>query len=263
MDHSNCLSIVEFASDHGFWPLHARALAYLARHFAQVAAESDEFLKLSPEALRKLLDRSDLFVRGERQVFEALVRWARADLPNRWHTMRDLLAAVRLYTLAPDFLQQQMISCDVFQQSADALEYLGEVTQQLRATSVSPALQTHLLSQRSYRSSGSPVCYIVGGYLRQSLPLFEYLDPGTKSSRWEQLPSLPSPRSGLAGCSLHNYLFVAGGRSNIQETGVNVNHQDSAEMNACLPISHSITSTITVTSTTPDTKRLSIYAYCA
>lgn len=164
-------------------------------------------------------------------MFEALVRWARADLPNRWHVTRDLLAEVRLYTMAPDFLQQQQLHCDVFQQSSDAREYLAEVAQELRITNVSHALQTHLLAQKSYRLSSAPVCYIVGGYLRQSLPLFEYLDPATKGSRWEQLPSLPSPRSGLAGCSLHNYLFVAGGRSNIQETGVNVNHQDSAEMN--------------------------------
>ena len=51
MDHTNCLSIAEFASDHGFSALLTHAIgarAYLARNFAQVAAESDEFVKLSP-----------------------------------------------------------------------------------------------------------------------------------------------------------------------------------------------------------------------
>ncbi len=67
--------------------------------------------------------------------------------------------------------------------------------------------------------------------------MFEFLAPSDAGARWETLPSLPSPRSGLAGCTLHNLLFVAGGRSNIQETpGLNVNHQDSAEMNVFDPL---------------------------
>lgn len=80
MDHTNCLSIAEFASDNGFSALYARTRAYLARHFAQVAAESDEFLKLSPEALRQLLARDDLFVRGERQVCSLFTALVNCDL---------------------------------------------------------------------------------------------------------------------------------------------------------------------------------------
>ncbi len=84
------------------------------------------------------------------------------------------------------------------------------------------------------------VIYSAGGYLRYSLSNFEAYNHATDT--WWRLPDLPSPRSGLAACSVRGCVYLVGGRNNHQQGNVDAPHMDcydptTNKWRTCAPMS--------------------------
>lgn len=106
---SNCLGIKRLAYTLGCTDLRQAADKYLCKNFNEVS-QSDEFLQIDKASLVDMLSREDLQVRSEEQVFEAAIRWVRADVTDRSCFLSEVLSQVRLPLLSPHFLKDSVAS---------------------------------------------------------------------------------------------------------------------------------------------------------
>lgn len=75
---SNCLAVRTFAESHNRVDLMDMADRYACEHFSEVV-ECEDFICVSPQHLKTLLASSDLNIQSETQVYNAAVKWLKAN----------------------------------------------------------------------------------------------------------------------------------------------------------------------------------------
>lgn len=198
----NAIGIANFAEQYSCIELQSKANQYILRNFSQVC-EEEEFTQLSPKQLVELIRRDELNVTEEREVYNAVLRWVKANEEERKPIMHCVLSAVRCQFLTPSFLNDQMKNCEVIKKLPACREYLAQIFKDLTL---------HKKTNVRERSPGGPrVVYCVGGYHRLSLDTVEalYIDEGS----WTPCAKLQIPRSGLGVVFVKGKLYAIGGRN--------------------------------------------------
>lgn len=95
MEPSTCLGIVNLAEYLDLKDLYQSALEYTYENFAAVS-KYEEFLLLDIQMLSSILQRNDLVVSAEEDVFRAMLAWIRYDTQERGKFTIDLLKMIRL-----------------------------------------------------------------------------------------------------------------------------------------------------------------------
>ncbi|EUB64166.1 Kelch-like ECH-associated protein [Echinococcus granulosus] len=229
---SNALGLHEFATSVGCLELARKTQVFVDRNFSEIV-KHDELLSLTPAQLMGLIQRDEIHVRSEAEVYNAVVRWVNHDKANRLVSLMDCLALVRCHALAPGFIRNQIKNCSL----------LAEVPQsRLHMQSVlSDLLQHKNIPVRWRADAHAQMIYSAGGYLRYSLSNFEAYNRATDT--WRRLPDLPSPRSGLAAASVRGCVYLVGGRNNNNEQSkVDAPHMDCYDpttnrWHTCAPMS--------------------------
>lgn len=75
---TNCLAVRTFAESHNRVDLMDMADRYACEHFTEVV-ECEDFTCVSPQHLRTLLSSSELNIHSETQVYNAAVKWLKAN----------------------------------------------------------------------------------------------------------------------------------------------------------------------------------------
>ncbi|XP_016119587.1 kelch-like protein 8, partial [Sinocyclocheilus grahami] len=78
---SNCLAVRTFAESHNRVDLMDMADRYACKHFREVV-ECEDFICVSPQHLKTLLASGDLNIQSETQVYNAAVKWLKANLKH-------------------------------------------------------------------------------------------------------------------------------------------------------------------------------------
>ncbi|KAL7879325.1 hypothetical protein SRHO_G00015790 [Serrasalmus rhombeus] len=102
----NCVGILRLADTHALAGLKTQAQVYLVQHFGQVCS-GEELPELPAAELMALLQRDELGVSQEEQVFEAVMHWVRADRAERLPLLPRILAHVRLPLLDPCYFVEK------------------------------------------------------------------------------------------------------------------------------------------------------------
>ncbi|KAL5105478.1 Kelch-like ECH-associated protein 1 [Taenia crassiceps] len=213
---SNALGLHEFATSVGCLELARKTQVFVDRNFSEIV-KHDELLSLSPAQLMGLIQRDEIHVRSEAEVYNAVVRWVNHDKANRLASLMECLGLVRCHALAPGFIRNQIKNCGL----------LAEVPQsRLHMQSVlSDLLQHKNVPVRWRADAHAQMIYSAGGYLRYSLSNFEAYNRVTDT--WRRLPDVPSPRSDLAAASVRGCIYLVGGRNNNNEqSNVDAPHMD-------------------------------------
>lgn len=84
---TNCLAVRTFAESHNRVDLIDMADRYACEHFTEVV-ECEEFTCVSPQHLRTLLSSGELNIHSETQVYNAAVKWLKAN-PQHHETWLD------------------------------------------------------------------------------------------------------------------------------------------------------------------------------
>lgn len=203
LDPSNAIGIASFAEQHGCKLLSEKANQFIEQNFTKICHE-EEFLQLSVMQLVKLIKNDALNVQGERDVYDAVMKWIRYDRENRFSTMEHILQAVRCQLLTPSFLQEQMSTCELLKRVPACREYLAQVFEDLT------------LHKRPSVNERKPnttrMIFVAGGYFRHSLDMLESYN--VDDDVWNTLPNLTVPRSGLGAAFLKGSFYAVGGRNN-------------------------------------------------
>ncbi|XP_021693093.1 kelch-like ECH-associated protein 1 [Aedes aegypti] len=203
LDPTNAIGIANFAEQHGCELLLQRANQFIERNFNQICHE-EEFLQLSVIQLICLIKRDELNVQCERDVYDAVLKWVRYDAENRYPKMEHILYAVRCQLLTPNFLKEQMSSCDVLKRVPACREYLAKVFEDLTLHKRP--------SVKERKPNTTRMIFVAGGYYRHSLDTLECYN--VDDNVWTMLPRLTVPRSGLGAAFLKGRFYAVGGRNN-------------------------------------------------
>lgn len=95
LDPSTSLGIASLAEYLDLKDLYQSAMDFTHENFAAVS-KCEEFLLLDIQMLSNLLQRNDLVVRAEDDVFRAMLTWIRFDTEDREKFTGDLLKMIRL-----------------------------------------------------------------------------------------------------------------------------------------------------------------------
>ncbi|XP_037828520.1 kelch-like ECH-associated protein 1B isoform X3 [Lucilia sericata] len=203
LDPTNAIGIASFAEQHGCTELQKKANHFIERHFTQVCQE-EEFLQLSAYQLIALIRRDELNVQGEREVYNAVLKWVKFDEENRYPKMEHILCSVRCQFLTPTFLREQMKNCDVLRKVPACREYLAKIFKDLTLH------KRPVVKER--KPNTTRMIFVAGGFFRQSLDILEAYNVDDKT--WTTLRSLRIPRSGLGAAFLKGVFYAVGGRNN-------------------------------------------------
>lgn len=98
MNPSICLGIANLAEYLDLKDLHQSAMEFAYQNFVGVS-KNDEFMLLDIQTLSHLLQRNDLVVCTEEDVFRAMLTWIQYDIEDREKFTGDLLKMIRLTRL--------------------------------------------------------------------------------------------------------------------------------------------------------------------
>uniref|UniRef100_A0A0X3Q0A8 Kelch-like ECH-associated protein 1 n=1 Tax=Schistocephalus solidus TaxID=70667 RepID=A0A0X3Q0A8_SCHSO len=228
---SNALGIQDFANSVGCLSLARKTQAFIDRNFSEIV-KHDELVNLSATQFISLIQRDEIHVRTEAEVYNAVIRWVNHDKPSRLVNLLDTLALVRCYALPPAFIRSQIKNCSLLADVPESKQYMEKVLKDL--------LEHKNIPTKWRADAHAQMVYSAGGYLRYSLSTFEAYCHSTGA--WHRLPDLPSPRSGLAACSVRGCVYLVGGRNNNEQGNVDAPHMDSYDpatnsWRTCAPMS--------------------------
>lgn len=91
---TNCLAVRTFAESHNRVDLMDMADRYACEHFTEVV-ECEDFTCVSPQHLRTLLSSCDLNIHSETQVYNAAVKWLKANPQHHEAWLDQIMSQVR------------------------------------------------------------------------------------------------------------------------------------------------------------------------
>lgn len=125
LDLDNCIGILNLTECHALPALRSKAEDYIKSQFSQVV-QLQEFVEIPADVLESLLKRDDLDVTCEEHVFEALMRWVRAQEAERYPLLPGLLSHVRLPLLEPAYFVEKVESDELIRRCGEAFPLLQE-----------------------------------------------------------------------------------------------------------------------------------------
>lgn len=103
LDPHNCLSIAKYADLYTCDVLKETAIDFSKKHFREVS-QSEDFVKISFQQIKTLLQSEAISVTSEIDIFHALVTWIQHDKGDRLKYFMDLFQLVRFLDIPPKLL---------------------------------------------------------------------------------------------------------------------------------------------------------------
>ncbi|RZC34144.1 kelch-like protein 18 [Asbolus verrucosus] len=203
----NALGFRHFADSLGCRSLAESADKYIETYFHEVS-QHEEYLNLSLAEVKTLLNKNELRVESEEQVFEACMRWVKCR-ESRKEFLPELLALVRLPLLSPLYITDRVGTEEAIRYSLQCRDLLDEARTYHLIPERRALMQSFKTEPRACEVKG--YIYVVGGLNKHgdSLSTVEYYDP--KTNTWHMAPPMSMLRSRLGVAVLRSQLYAFGG----------------------------------------------------
>ena len=123
----NCFCLRRLADKYCDQKLANQVDKFIELNFTAVIMESEDFNNLTLEELSALLERDDIQVEKEEDVYRGLMRWIKYDAENRHEALPNLLRSLRLGSLPADFLEDQLRREELMQNNPECKDFVKEV----------------------------------------------------------------------------------------------------------------------------------------
>ncbi|GAB0199093.1 kelch-like protein 10 [Grus japonensis] len=104
----NCIGICRLTDYYHCPDLREAAYVFILHHFEEMAKVSTEFLDLSVNELKDIIEKDELNVKQEDVVFEAILKWIAHDPQNRRQHIAVLLSKVRLALMQAEYFMNNV-----------------------------------------------------------------------------------------------------------------------------------------------------------
>lgn len=197
MNLSNCLMIARLGESYSDSETEKAAITYLTQSFCSFISHED-FLDLTKNELVRVIERDDLNVEKEEDVFKAVMLWADKDPELRNISLPHLLTNVRFPIMSLEFLQSNVFDNDRIKGIEWCLDF--EKIRKLCVYRYEPHLQNALPDNNSadlpcyslkLRAPSQIIC-ICGGWSKgRNVTTAECYNP--KTDKWIRLRKLQDP----------------------------------------------------------------------
>ena len=206
---TNCLEMRAYAELHGCADFLEVADIYARRCFLSLV-NTDTFLNLSLKHTKQLITGTDLCVKSEEQVFDAVMAWVRYDEKSRKGALPELLGQVHLPLLPIDTLIQRVEKDPLIANSLCCRNLVDEAKNYKLCPDKVNSFRT------LPRKSTTGVLFSVGGRGKSGEPFrtiecFDWLN-----DRWFPVPELSTSRRHVALASFQNKIYAIGGHDGTQ-----------------------------------------------
>ena len=215
---SNCLGIRKFADVHSCFSLWKKSNMFMQQRFPEIALH-EEFLEVEFKELVAVVSDSHLNIRGEEQIYEAVIAWIKHDLKSRKNHIGDILKCVRMPLMSTTYLSREVknesLVMDSFLGRGFLIEAMDHHLQKHYMRDV-PANQSKSLMTTPRQCPGLNYLFAVGG---SGPPVLDnpYLDLcecfDAEKNEWKNVAPLTQRRCGVRVATCGGYLFAIGGFS--------------------------------------------------
>lgn len=175
---------------------------YICSNFKEFS-ESKDFMNLTSNEILEIIERDDLKVLNEQEVYEATMRWIRCDHTQRALVLPEILKRIRLVYLPSQYLVNVVSKESLIRQSLECRDILDDAKDQFIS-------MRREVQPRQYLKE---VIYVVCGSNLGTSPLnnsvLKYED-----NNWMEVTKLFKPKKFFGGALVNKKFYVIGGRTN-------------------------------------------------
>jgi N-acetylneuraminic acid mutarotase len=205
LEPDNCLGLHQFADAHGCSGLSENSFQFALEHFQEVTS-CEEFLQISPNLLKSLIQSKDLTVQSEVDILDAVLMWLNHSPHDRLSSLPTILQYVKIPLIPSTVLQDKLFkyytpanpAYDKFHSVINGLQY------QASTSDFNPYQPRKCNTQKNI--------YVIGGETqpgRLTVNVVEVYDPS--KDKWTALQPMGVSRRGMGVAMLNGFIYVVGG----------------------------------------------------
>ncbi|XP_020555895.1 kelch-like protein 10 [Oryzias latipes] len=200
---SNCIWILTLADRYLYPDLKEKACLFILRYFEDVAQYCPDFCNLSAEQLIHLIGKTELNVRQERVVFEAVIRWINYAPAERHGHLVSLMSKVRLNLISVNYLVDTVRVNNLVKGSPKCMAMVTNTMRKLQASIlVRPLARARLPAE---------VLLAVGGF-NDNLPANVIELYNVRTNRWRTVYNKDNLLPEFSQCVyIDGYIYCVGG----------------------------------------------------
>ncbi|KAM9824431.1 kelch-like protein 10 [Neosynchiropus ocellatus] len=205
----NCIGVWHLTTIHSP-AFKQRVYHYILLHFGELVF-TNEFTQLTVQELLRILDDDVLYVRDEREVFEAVIHWISLHFSHRIRYIYDLMAKVRLALLSLDYITTKVLTSRYVQCDMQTVTMAHEAIRIIDHISAKTS-DVSGFKELIARPRLPKVALLALGGCRRGKPT-NYIEAYDKrADRWVTLSNiLEQPRSYHGIVFLDGYVYCIGG----------------------------------------------------
>ncbi|KAL2099695.1 hypothetical protein ACEWY4_004089 [Coilia grayii] len=215
---SNCLAVRTFAESHHRVDLMAMADRYACEHFGQVV-DSEDFPAVSPQHLRTLLSSPDLNIHSETQVYQAAIKWLKANPQHHVAWLDQIMSQVRLPLLPVDFLTGTVAREEMIKSSLSCRDLLDEARNYHLHLSNKNVPDFEYSVRTTPRKHTAGVLFCVGGRGDSGDPFRSIECYNISKNSWFFGPEMNSRRRHVGVISVGGKVYAVGGHDGSEHLG--------------------------------------------
>uniref|UniRef100_A0A8C4T1P2 Kelch like family member 10 n=2 Tax=Erpetoichthys calabaricus TaxID=27687 RepID=A0A8C4T1P2_ERPCA len=213
----NCIGIFKFAYYHCCPELCLRAFKYIMYKFEELVKESQEFLQLSFYELYDIIDRDELNITNESQVFHAVIKWTYHQKEDRTGFLLKLLSKVRLELKDAQLFLDDVKNSEYIQDNEEyKLFFYRALFQMIYEISMNEAIGPQSRCSLAHARLPYSILLSIGGW-SDSHPtnIIEAYDPRAKM--WMDVTcEEETPRAYLGTAYVKGYIYFIGGFDSVE-----------------------------------------------
>ena len=224
IDTENCLDMFKFSRAYNCKILLEKCRPHVMEGFNGMW-KSDEFETLELEDMESIVRDDDLVPLDEEQICEAVLKWINADLQTREKYLSRLFGHIRLASVRPEYLIDELYTNPLLIKNQDCVRYLDEIRNFL----LLPARQ-HEFSSKRFRLRNSEdmeeVILVLtecdmersGSLFQDGKSLWAYSHHQARWFTLAQVPFKENPGLQFSMVNFKNDLYLSGGTASSSKT---------------------------------------------
>ncbi|XP_031173609.1 kelch-like protein 8 isoform X1 [Sander lucioperca] len=215
---TNCLAVRTFAESHNRVDLMDMADRYACEHFTEVV-ECEDFTCVSPQHLRTLLSSSELNIHSETEVYNAAVKWLKANPQHHEAWLDQIMSQVRLPLLPVEFLSGTVSKDEMIKGNLSCRDLMDEARNYHLHLSNKVVLDFEYSVRTIPRKHTAGVLFCVGGRGGSGDPFRSIECYSITKNSWFFGPEMNSRRRHVGVISVEGKVYAVGGHDGNEHLG--------------------------------------------
>ncbi|NXJ96901.1 KLH10 protein, partial [Corythaixoides concolor] len=207
----NCISICRLTDYYPGLDLREAAYEFIFHHFKEITRVSTEFLDLSIDELKYIIEKDELNVTQEDAAFEAIVKWIAHDPQNRRQHIAVLLSRVRLALMEAEYFMNNVKPHDYVKDNKDCKVLIRDTLAEMYNLNRRGPSSCGFANPLSRPRLPYAILFAIGGWSGQSpTNAIEVYD--TRADTWLNITyEQESPLAYHGTVYLKGFIYVIGG----------------------------------------------------